>query len=127
MDIRQFLKSAVKKGRVALTETESKQLLHEYGVPVVHETVALTAAEAIRQAEDMGFPVVIKGLGATLLHKTEQGLVHLNVADADAVKIAVSAIKKRAGHELEGILVQPQLQEKENLWPDCFGILSLDR
>ena len=120
MDIRQFLKSAVKKGRVALTETESKQLLHEYGVPVVHETVALTAAEAIRQAEDMGFPVVIKGLGATLLHKTEQGLVHLNVADADAVKIAVSAIKKRAGHELEGILVQPQLQGKRELVAGLF-------
>ncbi len=110
MDIQKFLKNAMREGKSALTEKESKELLHEYGVPVIRETVAQNAGEAVRHAEEIGFPVVLKGLGSTLLHKTEQGLVHLNIADADAVKIAVSSIEKRAADKLEGILVQPRVQ-----------------
>ncbi len=120
MDIRKFLKFAIKKGSTALTEKESKELLHEYDVPVTRETVAQNAGEAIGQAADMGFPVVLKGHGRKLLHKTEQGLVHLNIADADAVKTAVSSIKKRAGDDLEGILVQPYIQGKREFMAGLF-------
>lgn len=120
MNIRKFLQNVIKEGRTALTEKESKQLLHEYGVPVVRETVAGNAGEAVLQAGDMGFPVVLKGLGAALLHKTEQGLVHLNITDADAVKTAVSSIEKRAGDKLEGILVQPYLQGKREFAAGLF-------
>ena len=52
-----------------------------YGVPVVAETIAATAAEAAAAAVNIKFPVVLKGIGEGLLHKTESGLVHLNLAD----------------------------------------------
>ncbi len=120
MDIRKFLKKAISNGRTTLTEKESKQLLNGYDVPVISETVAKNVEEAIRQAENIGFPVVLKGLGTALLHKTEQGLVHLNIANPDAVKKAVGDIKQRAGDALDGILVQPLVEGKREFVAGLF-------
>lgn len=97
---------------IAMTERDSKLLLQQYGVPIVQEAVAADEDEAVRIAEGMGFPVVLKGMGKTLLHKTERGLVHLNLADAGEVRQAASMILREAVNELEGILVQSQVKGK---------------
>jgi len=107
-------------GNKALTESESKQLLGSYGVPVISETVALSEDEAVKAARKTGFPVVLKGLGATLLHKTERGLVHLNLADEKAVRNAATLITREAADELEGFLVQPQVQGKREFVAGLF-------
>jgi len=104
----------------ALTENESKQVLKAYGVPVISETIALSEDEAVKAARKTGFPVVLKGLGATLLHKTERGLVHLNLTDDEAVRNAASLIAQEAGNELEGLLVQPQVQGKREFVTGLF-------
>ncbi|HQG31226.1 MAG TPA: acetate--CoA ligase family protein [Deltaproteobacteria bacterium] len=109
MDNAEVIVKADGSGRRALSEHESKKLLSSYGVPVVRETVAGTPAEAVAVAKEIGFPVVLKGLGATLLHKTERGLVHLNLTGEEAVQKAALAIESEAKDELEGILVQPYL------------------
>ncbi|EFK96895.1 CoA-binding domain protein [sediment metagenome] len=96
----------------ALTENESKILLKAYGIPVTEEIIATDLEEAVNAAIGIGFPVVVKGLGAAILHKTEMGLVHLNLNDPETVKKAVTAIKKDAGDKLEGFLVQPQVKGK---------------
>jgi len=107
-------------GNRALTESESKQLLEAYGVPVVTERVARSENEALEAAGEMGYPVVLKGLGATLLHKTERGLVHLNLTDEEAVRKATLQISEEAGSELEGILVQPQVAGKREFVAGLF-------
>jgi acyl-CoA synthetase (NDP forming) len=107
-----IVKKALAQGRTALNEHESKQLLAAYGVPVVQEAVARDALQAVELAHSLGYPVVLKGLGSTLLHKTERGLVHLNLSTKAAVERAVHAIARGAGDELEGILVQPMLTGK---------------
>ncbi|MEA3487405.1 MAG: acetate--CoA ligase family protein, partial [Thermodesulfobacteriota bacterium] len=81
MNIEKLLDKVRTSGDKALTESESKQLLKVYGMPVINETVAFSEDEAVEAARKTGFPVVLKGLGATLLHKTERGLVHLNLAN----------------------------------------------
>jgi len=96
-------------GRQTLNESEAKKLLQQYDIPVVAELKIHNADSAIAAAREIGFPVVLKGLGATLLHKTERGLVHLNLCDVEAVRKAVESIQAEAGEELEGILVQPHL------------------
>jgi len=93
----------------ALNEKESKELLKHYNIPVVHEIVAHNEAEAIKAAQEIGFPVAVKALGKTLLHKTERGLVHLNLTDARSVSQAILSISKEAGDELEGFLIQPMI------------------
>lgn len=115
-----MFEKARSSGTASLTEHESKLLLKEYGIPVVNELMASTEEEAVQAAENIGFPVVLKGLGATLLHKTERGLVHLNLTDAASVRKAAELIRTRAGNELEGILVQPQIQGKRELVAGLF-------
>ena len=57
--------------------------------------------------EGFGFPVVLKGLGARLTHKTERGLVRLNLKDPGEVRSAAAAVASAAGEDLEGYLIQP--------------------
>jgi acyl-CoA synthetase (NDP forming) len=106
--------------KTGLTEFESKQLLARYGVPVVEEMKTTGIAETLQAAEDMGFPVVVKGLGKALLHKTELNLVHLNLQDKAAVEAAARAIQKNAQDQLEGFLVQPQVAGKREFVAGLF-------
>ncbi len=111
---------SVNNTKTAMTEYESKQFLKSYGVSVVEEAAVQNAEDAITFAEKTGFPVVLKGLGKELLHKTELQLVHLNLNDADAVKNAAKAIQKNAGAKMEGFLVQPQVSGRREFVAGLF-------
>jgi acyl-CoA synthetase (NDP forming) len=69
----ELIRRAQSEGKSALTEVEAKELLKFYGVPVVEEGVAKDAEGAAAKATAIGFPVVLKGLGAKITHKTERG------------------------------------------------------
>ena len=112
LDINTFLKKALDSGKQSLSEHESKQLLQSYGIPVVQETVAKTIEDAVAAALEIGFPVVLKGLGARLTHKTEHDLVHTHLKTMDDVRSAAEIIQRNAGNDLEGFLVQPQIEGK---------------
>jgi acyl-CoA synthetase (NDP forming) len=86
----------------------------------VEECTAKDAEDAVRAAEQFGFPVVVKGMGAALQHKTEKGLVHLHLHDAEAVRRACVAIAESAGPDLEAFLVQPQITGQRELMVGMF-------
>ncbi|MGD8469467.1 MAG: acetate--CoA ligase family protein, partial [Desulfobacterales bacterium] len=120
MDVKQVM-AAIRKGtQTGLNEAEAKALLKEFGVPVVSEAAIADASQAVRAADMFGYPVVVKGLGSALMHKTEQGLVKLNLSDAQAVEKAVEAITTSAGNDLEGFVVQPQIQGQRELVAGLF-------
>ncbi len=102
-----LIRRARKEGRLSLNEAESKTLLSQYGLPIVEETVVVKERAAIAQARKMGFPVVLKGLGAKLTHKTDRGLVKLNLSSVEDVRRAYREIQASAGADLEGCLLQP--------------------
>lgn len=79
-----------------LSESASKQLLADAGVPVVPERIVATASEAADAATAMGFPVVAKLCGERIAHKTERGLVTLNLASAAAVADATTDLFAKA-------------------------------
>ena len=120
MDIEHILNQALEADRPALTEYQAKQVLARYGIPVVTESVADPPDQAVRAAVDTGFPVVLKGLGSNLLHKTERGLVHLNLPDPDSVRRAAEKITAAAGKDLEGLLVQAQLESRREFVAGLF-------
>ena len=98
-------------GRTLLTEVESKQLLHDAGIPVTQATTATTADEAVAAAEGMGFPVVLKIVSSEIAHKSDVGGVALDLADGDAVREAYDAMQasvKSAAPKatIDGISVQ---------------------
>lgn len=99
----------------ALDEVASKKLLKAYGIPVSKEGIAQTAAEAVRIAKQIGFPVVAKVVSAEILHKSDIGGVVLNLNSAAEVKKAFSHItarvKKLKGKpKLDGILIAQQVK-----------------
>lgn len=120
MDIETVLQTAAGRPNRALSEHESKCFLAEFGIPVPTEIVASEEDGAVGAAAEIGFPVAVKGLGAALLHKTEAGLVHLNLADGEAVRSACRTIRLRAGEDLDGFLVQPQLSGSRELLAGLF-------
>ena len=68
--------------RRVLDEYESKQLLQGAGIPTIAEEIAGDPDDALRVAEHLGFPVVLKGLLPGEIHKTEKGLVRLDIRTA---------------------------------------------
>ena len=120
MTAAEIIKNAGIQGRNTLTEAESKEVLREYGVEVVAETTAKTIKGAENAADKIGYPVVVKGLGAKLAHKTERGLVKLNLRGKNDVRKAASFIRKAAGADLEGYLIQPMLEGKREFVAGLF-------
>ena len=47
----------------------------------------------------MGWPVVLKGLGARLTHKTERGLVRLNIDGPKQLREAADDVSAAAGDD----------------------------
>jgi len=111
----QVIKKAVKEGRKALTEYEAKKVLKRYGIPTTREELVRTQKEAVEVAEKLGYPVVLKGAGAELLHKTELDVIRLNLKNAREVREAFQEIKKNAGDKLEGVLVQEMVKGEREL------------
>jgi acetyltransferase len=71
-----------------LDEHESKKWFEALGLKVVKEVIAKDLDEALKAANGMGYPVVLKGMVEGKVHKTEAGLVKLNLWNADQVKYA---------------------------------------
>lgn len=120
MEPQQIIVQALEKGQKALSEADSKNLLAAYGVPVVTERVASGPEEAAALAGEMGFPLVLKALGARLTHKSERGLVALNLSDERQVSQAAAKMAAEAGEDLEGFLLQPLLAGRRELVAGLF-------
>ena len=75
-----------------MSEALSKQLLSPFGFPFAVESLVETASEAGDAADAMGYPVVAKLNGDSIAHKTERGLVRLNLADRAAVEQAATQL-----------------------------------
>ena len=109
-----LLTAARKAGRTLLTEIESKQVLSAYGIPTVETHVAFTEDDAVKHAEKLGYPVVVKLFSETLTHKTDVGGVHLDVRNATAVRhaweqIHTSVCEKAGNRHFLGVTVQPMV------------------
>jgi len=79
-------------GRPTLSESESKELLAAWGVASARERRANSAEAAVAAAEQLGFPVALKVDSPDILHKTEAGVVRLNLRDAAQVRTAYAEI-----------------------------------
>ena len=100
-----------------LSEADSKAKLAGLGVPFAPERVVATASDAALAAAEVGFPAVVKLNGDAIAHKTERGLVRLNLADAAAVEAAAADLLAAATAE-DGevsLLVAPMLRGSREL------------
>ncbi len=76
-------------------EAQSLGLLSTHGVPVVQHFLCTTAAQVRAAFEKLGGPVALKGCAPEVPHKTELGLVALNITDVEqAVRVFDSHMAK---------------------------------
>jgi acetyltransferase len=111
----EIVRSSREAGRTLLDECESKRILEAYGIPVVPTRPALEESDAVKAADEIGYPVVVKLLSNTVAHKAQAGGVILNVSDSAAIRRAYRTIKTRVeeafgpGH-FQGVSVQPMIR-----------------
>ena len=84
----------------ALSEHDSKQLLAAYGIPITREEVVDSARDAVKAAEAIGWPVVLKASSPDLAHKSDLGLVRLGLRTARDVRAAYGALAEASGGEV---------------------------
>lgn len=82
--------------RVTLSEHQSKEFLRPWGIPITREALAHTPQEAAALAGGLGFPVAVKASGALLAHKSELGLVELDLRGPDEVEAACRRLVERS-------------------------------
>jgi acetyl-CoA synthetase len=97
-----------------LGEREAKTVLSLYGVPVVGERLVTDAEGAVAAADALGYPVALKIESPDLPHKTEAGVVRLNLRDAAEVRDAFDIVSRNAARvspapRITGVLVQPMV------------------
>jgi acyl-CoA synthetase (NDP forming) len=99
------------EGRDFLLEPEAKTVCMEYDIPVTAFRVAKTEEAALKFADEIGYPVVLKIVSPDILHKSDVGGVIINLRSTDEVKDAYRKIitnvkKHKADAEIVGIFVQ---------------------
>ncbi len=97
-----IIKVARERGQKTLSEYESKRLLAAYGLPISREILVSSQSEAKAAAKRVKYPVVLKACSADEAHKTEKGLIAVNLASQSALVEAFKLLKKRAGKNYEG-------------------------
>ncbi len=91
-----------------LNEADSLAVLAARGIPVVPHRLCRSRAEAIAAFEAIGGPVVVKGCSADIAHKSELGLVKLNITSGDAAGSSyaeMESIIRKEGARFDGVIV----------------------
>ena len=83
---------SITSASTTLSESDSKVLLANYGVPFADERKVQTAEAAAAAATELGFPVVVKLGGDKIAHKTERGLVRLRLQDSASVLVVATEL-----------------------------------
>ena len=97
------------EGRALLRGDEANMLLEAYGIRTAATRFVRSVEDLPRAAAEIGYPVVMKAVGPTLIHKSEMHAVLLDVRAKDALLDGASQMARRLrdrGVALEGFLVQ---------------------
>ena len=102
----------------ALGEHASKALLRAYGIPVTEEKLLAPEAVAALTAPPLPFPLAVKIESADIPHKTEAGVIRLNITSLDALKqaareVLAAAKKFKPDARITGVLVQQMASGEE--------------
>ena len=98
-------------GRRLMSETEARQVLAAYQIPVNASQLCDNVGEAVAYAEAIGYPVAVKIVSPDVAHKTDVGGVVLDVKSAQEVRDAVALIRerlvlRRPAARLQGFMVE---------------------
>jgi len=112
---RKIIRDVYREGRQTLSEYESKQVLAAYDIPVTREILVTHQSDLEKAVQEIGFPLVMKGCTPEIAHKTEKGLVHMDIRTVrEAKKVGREMMSKITGFQ-GGILIQEMIQGRREL------------
>ncbi|MCD6306069.1 MAG: GNAT family N-acetyltransferase [Deltaproteobacteria bacterium] len=108
--VRSLLEQAPEKG--FMPESDAREVLLGYGLPVIRTQTAKTEEEAVRVARDMGYPLVMKLHSPDITHKTDAGGIRLDLRSEQDVREAFAQILESAHRykpeaRIDGVAIQP--------------------
>ncbi|MDY6852082.1 MAG: acetate--CoA ligase family protein [Thermodesulfobacteriota bacterium] len=106
---------AVKKGKTALSEYESKEVLASYRIPVTKEILVADKKELAKATQDIGYPLVLKGCSSDIAHKTEKNLIQVDIRDDQEAGAAFDDIMANMSGSDGAVLVQEMVKGKREL------------
>ena len=112
MDI---IDKAIKEGRNALSEHESKELLRRYDIPVTREIETGDEKEILTAAKEIGYPLVMKACAPDLSHKTERGLVRVDIRNDEEAVSAFREMMAEVKDDGATVLVQEMVRGSREL------------
>ena len=106
-----IISRALSEGRTVLLEPEAKELCSQYEIPVPRSRLAKSLDEAIKAAQEIGFPVVVKIVSEDILHKSDAGCVVVGVSDVKELEVAYekvvsNALRFNPRASIRGVLVE---------------------
>jgi acyl-CoA synthetase (NDP forming) len=110
-----IIEEALSVGHRTLSEYDSKRLVSSFGVPISREDLADDLGSALAKAEEIGYPVVLKACTPQLTHKSEKGLVEVNLRNEQQLSEAFKSIKQNLNGESAKFLVQEMVRGDREL------------
>ena len=110
-----LIDQALKDRRTALSEYESKQVLASYGIPVTLEELVINPEDLSQAIHKIGYPLVMKGCAAEIAHKTERGLIRVDVRNEDEAHTAFKEITAAMDGGEKAVLVQQMIKGQREL------------
>jgi acetyl-CoA synthetase (ADP-forming) len=110
----EIIERAWKEGRNTLSEFESKQVLTAYGIPVTKEILVNDLEGLMDATRKIGYPLVLKGCSSDIAHKTEKGLIKVDIRNREEARSAFEEIRAHMGTDA-GVLVQEMVKGQREL------------
>jgi biotin carboxylase len=114
-EIDAIISSALRQNRKTLSEWESARLLTGFGIPMAKGVLAQNWDEARKAAEDIGYPVVLKACSPEVSHKTEGGLVAVDLRNEAELDAAFKRISSATPAKDVAYLIQGMVKGKREL------------
>jgi acetyl-CoA synthetase (ADP-forming) len=111
----EIIERALKEGRNTLSEFESKQVLTAHGIPVTKEILVNDLKGLMDAAQEIGYPLVLKGCSSDILHKTEKGLIRVDIRNENEAIAAFEEIMANMDGNENAVLVQEMVKGQREL------------
>ncbi|MBW1909312.1 MAG: acetate--CoA ligase family protein [Deltaproteobacteria bacterium] len=110
-----IIEKAIKEGKTTLSEYESKQVLAAYQIPVTREILVNDVKDLMNATQEIGYPLVLKGCSAEITHKTEKGLIKVDIRNDREARASFKEIMSNINGNENAVLVQEMVKGQREL------------
>ena len=110
-----MINNIAREGRKSLSEFESKQVLAVYNIPISREILVRESDEITKAIREIGYPLVMKACSSEIAHKTERGLIRVDIRCEREALEAYDYIMASAEGSKVDLLVQEMIVGRREL------------